>query len=146
MFSLSLSLSLAVYSTHVKLQATLTNIATRVADPVAMKDLLQKVMSIGHLQRGHSLKTALTRYGISDLNLQHVDSFLMACCFNYSQEWFDYFVHGINIPVLDDVAVPTIESRNVAVQPSLPVQNPSDIDSLTQGRGRITEKAPGISN
>jgi superfamily II DNA helicase RecQ len=55
----------------------------------------------------------------------------MACCFNYSQEWFEYFVHGINIPVLDDVAVPTIESRNVAVQPSLPVQirtRPPDVD------------------
>ena len=94
-----------------------------------MREVLQKVMSIGHLQRGHSVKTALTRYGVSDLNLEHIDSFLLACCFNYSQEWHDYFVYGTMIPVLDEVGLittsPKTASTTTSPKTSLLISNPA---------------------
>ena len=66
----------------------------QISSPEAMKDLLMKVTSPAHIQRGHSVQTMLTRYDINDLNLKKVDQFLLACCFNFTQDWREYLLHG----------------------------------------------------
>ena len=64
------------------------------ADPSRMKDMLEKLLCIGHIQRGHSMSTMLVNYDNNDLHLRKVDHFLVACCFNFSMDWMDYLITG----------------------------------------------------